>query len=163
MRITVVDADHCVSKPYPPNLVTFILDHDSTSTFYDNDDYMYHFCENGVRRTLPALLGIHPTKQQLDRQLRLQIKALFFPRIERPPFELGYFVDRLFGTGMLNPAGARDGVVWPVEFVNNRELHLIKLPSVSYEEVEVAVLQLIGNYLQLPEHEVKRVYEQLRK
>jgi hypothetical protein len=162
MRITVVDADQCVSKHYPPNQVAFILDRDSVSTFYNNDDYMYHFCEKGVRRTLPAPLGIHPTQQQLKRQWRLQVKALLMPWIENPPFELGYFIDRLFATGMLDPAGARDGVVWPIEFVNNRELHLIKLPSVSYEEVEAAVLQLIGNYLQLPEHEVQLVFEQLR-
>ena len=156
MRISVVDAEHCISTYYLPNLISIRLDNERT--FYDNDDYIYSFCVSGKPLTKSVSLGHYPSREQKSRRTKLQIKALLFRWIESPPPELGYLAEKMLATGMLNPAGDL-GNVWPIEFVNKRELHVIKLPTVSHEEVRTAMLQLIGNYLELQEHEIEPFFD----
>jgi hypothetical protein len=144
VRITIEDATHSTVGSYPSKLITFRVDADRP--YYDNVDYIYSFRPGGERRTSPRPLGFRPTENELARESRLQLKGMFFRKIERPPAELTMFVENIFATGMVDPTGDLNGVIWPVEFVSKQELHIIKLPSFTHDEVENAVLSLLGDY-----------------
>lgn len=144
MQVSISTADNNVDSSFgtfPPNLLRFRMD--ASSPFYTNDDYIYEFKTDGEHRTSPRPLGFRPSMQELDRQTFLAFKALFRPKIERPPADIKELAERIAQTNLIDPEGDLDGIVWPIRFTSKWELHVIKLPTMSVKELEEAVLNCI--------------------
>jgi len=137
---------------FPPNLIRFRMD--AKTPFYDNKDYIYEFKENGKSRTTLKPLGIHAYQNELNRQTRLQIKGFFRPKIERPHARLKRLAEDIFSTEHIDQRGGLDGIVWPISFVSRWELHVIKLPLVSLDEVEPKVLVCIASHFQVSSYKL---------
>ena len=150
MQVIIEDAQNyygSIRDSFPPNLIRFHTDKDTP--FYGNVDYVYDFKENGVSRTNLRPLGLHPSVEELNRQRWLEVKRFFRPKIERPQPQLKRLAEDILSTDQVDRRGALDGVVWPISFVSQYELHVIKLPLVPLQEVEPNVLLCIASHFQV--------------
>ncbi len=158
MRISISTVENHTETfgKFPPDLLRFRMDQENP--FYQNDDYIYEFQVSGEHRTFPRPLGFRPSEQELNRQGRLQLKALFRPKIELPPKEIKELIAGIIQTGLIDPQGARGGIVWPITLTSKWELHVIKLPHASVKDVETAMLHSIATHFNVSVDQLETEY-----